>query len=165
MYCKECGYQNEPDAKFCNNCRKPLNSSIGGNQYQTPQQSQPVQSTVSSALPMQNNSGQGKLATLPPQLLGWNWGACFLPWIWGIGNNTWIAFLAWIPFVNVVMIIVLGAKGNEWAWQNKHWQSIEHFKRVQKLWAIWVFVLFLIGVLLAVIVIIAAAEATSNYRY
>ncbi|GBD89139.1 hypothetical protein BMS3Abin03_03089 [bacterium BMS3Abin03] len=166
MYCKECGYQNEPDAKFCNNCGNPMSSGLGSNQYQAPPPSPAVQSTMSSPPPMQNNSGHGKLASLPPQLQGWNWGAFFLTWIWGIGNNTWIAFLTWIPLVNFVMIFVLGAKGNEWAWQNKYWQGIEHFKRVQKLWAIWGFVLFLIGILFAVIIIVVAAAAVnSNYRY
>ena len=45
-----------------------------------------------------------------------------------------------VPLVNVVMIFVLGAKGSEWAWRNERWRDVEHFKRVQRLWAIWGFV-------------------------
>ena len=63
------------------------------------------------------------------------------------------------------MIFVLGAKGNEWAWQNKRWQSVEHFKKVQKLWAVWGFILFVLGILLALVVIIAAIEASNQYYY
>ena len=37
-----------------------------------------------------------------------------------------------------VMPFVLGAKGSRWAWRNGRWDSVEHFKRVQRLWAIWV---------------------------
>jgi len=110
-----------------------------------------------------NNSGQGKMAALPQELTGWNWGAFFLTWIWGIGNSTFIAFLTFIPFVNIVMIFVLGAKGNEWAWQNKRWNSIEHFKKVQKLWAIWGAVLFALGILFFLIAIIAAIAASDPY--
>ena len=33
------------------------------------------------------------------------------------------------------MAFVLGAKGNEWAWRNKKWESVEHFHSVQKIWA------------------------------
>jgi hypothetical protein len=73
----------------------------------------------------------------PPELRKWNWGAFLLSWIWGLGNRTYIALLALLPFANIVMPFVLGAKGNEWAWRNKHWDSIEHFKRVQRLWTIW----------------------------
>jgi hypothetical protein len=75
--------------------------------------------------------------TIPPEIDRWNWGAFLLNWIWGIGNNTFIALLALIPFVGFVMLFVLGAKGSRWAWQNRRWQSVEQFKRVQRLWAIW----------------------------
>ena len=35
------------------------------------------------------------------------------------------------------MPFVLGAKGSGWAWRNGRWDSVDHFKRVQRLWAIW----------------------------
>ncbi len=58
-------------------------------------------------------------------------------WIWGVGNNTFIALLTLVPLVGFVMLFVLGAKGSRWAWRNGRWDSVEHFKRVQRLWAIW----------------------------
>jgi hypothetical protein len=81
-----------------------------------------------------NTSGQETNTMVPPGIKGWNWGAFLLGWIWGIGNGTYISFLTLIPIVNVVMVFVLGVKGNEWAWKNKHWESIEHFKIVQRKW-------------------------------
>jgi hypothetical protein len=95
----------------------------------------------------QNTSGMGSAAVLPPELKGWNWGAFFLSWIWGIGNSTWIAFLVFIPLFNFVWIFFLGAKGNKWAWQNKKWESPEHFQRVQKKWAFWGLIIFIIGLI------------------
>jgi ABC-type Fe3+ transport system permease subunit len=79
-------------------------------------------------------SGMGKQSTIPPEIQGWNWGAFFLNWIWGIGNSTYIAFLMFVPFVNLIMMFVLGAKGNEWAWQNRAWRDVDHFKTTQKRW-------------------------------
>jgi hypothetical protein len=73
---------------------------------------------------------------IPPEINHWNWGAFLLNWIWGIGNGTPIALLMFVPFVNLVMPFVLGAKGSRWAWRNKRWDSVEHFKRVQRQWAI-----------------------------
>ncbi len=80
-------------------------------------------------------SGLGALSLLPPELRGWNWGAFLLTWIWGIGHNVWIALVALgglIPYVgwiiSIVMAIVLGVRGNEWAWQNKKWDSIEQLQ-------------------------------------
>jgi hypothetical protein len=85
---------------------------------------------------MENTSGQGSTAVIPPEIAGWNWGAMLLNWIWGLGNRTYIALLMFVPFVNFVMFFVLGAKGNEWAWRNKTWESVEHFKQVQRKWTI-----------------------------
>lgn len=85
---------------------------------------------------MTNTSGQGAAAELPSEIRGWNWGAFLLNWIWGIGNNTLIALLMFVPLVNLVMIFVLGARGNEWAWRNKRWQDVAQFRRVQRNWAL-----------------------------
>jgi hypothetical protein len=76
-------------------------------------------------------------AEIPRELDRWNWGAFFLNWIWGLGNSTYIALLMFVPLVNIIMIFVLGARGSAWAWKNKPWRDVEHFKRVQKAWAIW----------------------------
>ncbi|MGZ5049528.1 MAG: cytochrome c oxidase assembly factor Coa1 family protein [Methylobacter sp.] len=86
---------------------------------------------------MENTSGHGKKAIVPAEIDKWNWGAFLLNWIWGVGNNTYIALLMFVPFVNFVMPIVLGVKGSAWAWQNKEWESVDHFKSVQRKWAIW----------------------------
>lgn len=81
----------------------------------------------------------------PPQggrerIGGWSWGGFLLNWIWGVGNNTYIALLTFVPFVGpLVMPFVLGAKGNAWAWRNGRWDSVEHFRRVQRRWAMWGF--------------------------
>lgn len=75
-----------------------------------------------------------------------NWGAFFLTWIWGLGNQTYITLtylistvIFAIPLVNFIvplgLAIWFGIKGNEWAWQNANWQSEAHFHDVQKKWA------------------------------
>jgi cytochrome oxidase complex assembly protein 1 len=84
--------------------------------------------------------------TIPPEINRWNWGAFLLNWIWGVGNNTYIALLTFVPLLGFIMLFVLGAKGSAWAWRNGRWDSVEHFKRVQRLWAIWGAVVW-IGVL------------------
>jgi cytochrome oxidase complex assembly protein 1 len=81
--------------------------------------------------------------TIPAEIRRWNWGAFFLNWIWGIGNQTYIALLALIPGFGFIWMLVLGAKGNAWAWRNGRWDSVEHFKRVQRRWAIWGAVIWL----------------------
>ena len=86
-----------------------------------------------------NDSGQGAGSVLPAELEGWNWGGFLLTWVWAIGNRVWIglAALAPVPMAGLAIAILLGIKGNEWAWQNKKWQSIEHFRRTQRIWLYW----------------------------
>ena len=86
---------------------------------------------------MENTSGQGSATAVPAEIDRWNWGAFLLNWIWGIGNNTFIALLMFVPLVNVVMAFVLGAKGSAWAWRNKRWDSVDQFRKVQRKWALW----------------------------
>jgi hypothetical protein len=97
----------------------------------------------------------------PAELNKFNWGAFFLTWIWGIGNKSYIALWALlagivsaIPVIGIAAIgfnIWLGIKGNEYAWQNKEWESIEQFNETQKKWTIaggivWA-VFFVLGLL------------------
>ncbi len=96
---------------------------------------------------------------LPDELRGWNWGAFLLTWIWAIAHKTWIGLLSLvgglIPFVGPVIVLVmwimLGLKGNEWAWKNRKFASVEEFKEVQKKWAIWGLVLFIISIVLTAV--------------
>jgi hypothetical protein len=86
--------------------------------------------------------------SMPPEIGGWNWGAFLLNWIWGIGNNTYIALLTLVPIFGLIMPFVLGAKGSRWAWRNGRWDSVEHFKRVQRNWAIWGAIIWIGGIAL-----------------
>ncbi len=124
-----------------------------------PNQTQAPQTTATS--PATNTSGQGKASVIPSEIRGWSWGAFLLNWIWGIGNQTYIALLMFVPLVNVVMIFVLGAKGREWAWRNKHWESVEKFKKVQKIWAVVGLCLVLVFILFVAATSIFTFSATS----
>lgn len=73
---------------------------------------------------------------VPDEILGWSWGASFLNGIWGIGNRTYAALLAFVPGLNIIMVVVLGFYGRRWAWKNKKWESVEQFNKVQKKWDI-----------------------------
>jgi hypothetical protein len=104
----------------------------------------------------ENTSGMGKGHPVPDGVKGWSWGAFLLNWIWAIGNRTWIGLLCFIPYVGLIFAFVLGFKGREWAWQNKHWNSVEHFQRVQRTWSMWGAILILgsmaLGILAAILI-------------
>ena len=125
-----------------------------------------MQNTTDSPLQSMdaNTSGTGKDAVIPEGVKGWSWGAFFLNWIWAISNKTWIGLLCLIPYVGFIMSFFLGAKGREWAWRNKRWQSVEHFNQVQKKWSFWG-VLLVVGVFGIGIVAAIAIPAYVDYQH
>lgn len=118
-----------------------------------------------------NNSGQGPQAAAPAEVLtSFNWGAFFLSWIWGLGNKTYLTFIiwatilvSWVPLIGGLVplgvAIWFGMKGNEWAWQNKQWESVEQFHSVQKTWATWGLALFVVGLVLGTLLFMLLGAA------
>lgn len=110
-----------------------------------------------------NTSGMGAAATVPPEIYGWNWGAFLLNFIWALGNRAWgIAALTFVisffsPLVlfipTIIIMIVSGVKGNEWAWRSKRWRSVEHFRSTQRKWA-WAGLIVVGGPVLLIILAI-----------
>ncbi|MFO7711807.1 MAG: hypothetical protein R6V51_01175 [Dehalococcoidia bacterium] len=97
----------------------------------------------------ENTSGQGNLAVIPDGVRGWNWGAFSLTWIWGASNSVWISFLAFIPYFGILWSIVLGVKGNEWAWRSKKWNSVDAFRNTQDKWNTAGIIVFVVAILIS----------------
>jgi serine/threonine protein kinase len=120
-------------------------------------------------VPENNNSGSGYLfdnsEKIPDEIQGWNWGAFFAPGVWCITNQVWIGLVSWADFSLVTtvftfgmtwpfMAILLGVKGNEWAWKSRRWRSVKEFKRHQRLWAFIGFLIFIIFLILITLIIV-----------
>lgn len=100
---------------------------------------------------MGNTSGQGATAVVPEEIKGWSWAGFLMHWIWSIGMNTWIGLLALFGPITLIMMIVLGVKGNEWAWQNRKWESVDQFKKVQSIWTKWGIALLIVYVIMMIL--------------
>lgn len=103
-----------------------------------------------------NTSGQGRNAQEPKEIKNWNWGAFLLTWIWGLSHHVWVSLLSPIAYLACVMMgltsdlkvfvsfmvihfiiaIILGLKGNAWAWQKQHYNSVDDFKKREKSWLV-----------------------------
>lgn len=92
-------------------------------------------------LPTENTSGMKDKSVIPDEIRGWSWGGFLWNWIWAIGNKTWIGLLALVVPINFIIAIILGVNGREWAWKNKRWGSIEEFKKIQRDWVKWWFII------------------------
>ncbi len=109
-----------------------------------------------------NTSGHGECSIVPKDVKKWNWGAFWLTWIWGIGNRTYIALLAIIPILNIIMSFYLGFKGNELAWKNKKWDDVEELHESQKGWAIFGWIVEVIFIIIIVCSTINKYNAAKN---
>ena len=110
-----------------------------------------------------NTSGMGKDSIVPDEIKGWSWGGFCLNWIWAIFNKTWIGLLVLLsyfmglPLLGLVVSIVLGVKGREWAWRNKEWQGVEHFNDVQRKWSIASLIVFIASLIIGIVIVILMA--------
>ncbi|MFC1874482.1 hypothetical protein ACFLYX_04185 [Chloroflexota bacterium] len=144
--CIHCG------RSICTECKVELDEEIYCNSCAANKYTDNVQGEATA---QENTSGLGSSIIVPKEVRGWNWGAFLLGWIWAIGNKAWIGvflcLFAWMIsmvtlqfgsesiglLLGVGVGVVLALKGSEWAWQNKRWDSIKHFKRTQRTWRNW----------------------------
>jgi len=133
-FCPKCGKEVGAGFMFCPDCGQRLKIGVTA----------------------ENTSGQGESAVVPEEVKGWSWGAFVLTWIWGICNSVWISLLCLIPFFGFAWAFVLGVQGSEWAWRNKKWDSIEHFKSTQGKWNIAGIIVFVVSIVVVPIVIFLA---------
>ncbi len=87
---------------------------------------------------------------------GWSWGAFFLGFIWAFGSRLYgwgvaLIFIPFVPIANVVFWIYFSVVGRKKSWEKGKWASFDEFKERQVLLDKIGFVLFLVGVLIAVL--------------
>lgn len=95
-----------------------------------------------------SGSGYGDLSIMPEEARGLCWGGFFLPWIWGPFNGMSFSlamlpgfriFRRFLPIwlmssLTLLLSFFMLFKGREIAWNNKTWDSAEHFNRIQRRW-------------------------------
>ncbi len=69
------------------------------------------------------------------KISGWNWGSFIFTFLWAIFHGFWIlAILSIIPGVGFIIGIILGIKGNEWAWKKDKHKNYPIFIEQQDRW-------------------------------
>jgi MFS family permease len=79
---------------------------------------------------------------VPPELEGFNWAAFLWGGIWAIAHRVWIGLWAFVPVLGLIMNVLLGLKGHEWAWRAGAVPDVDRFNKSQRNWVIvWLAVL------------------------
>ena len=120
------------------------------------EQSSHGSTVISPALPQE----------LPDDLRGFNWGAFFLTWVWGIRHNVAWAWWGLIPGVNIIVGIMLGMQGQELAWKNNAWKSEIEFDDTELEWTRWGIGVWIVAyLLLQLAVLLLVATNTLEYNF
>ena len=158
-YCPDCGAEVAETAAFCAACGSPIKGVVRvcancGAKVDD-------ETAVFCAECGRRLEGRPmRTEVVPEGVKGWSWGGFYFTWLWGVCNGVWISLLTLIPYVGIVMMGVLGAKGKEWAWKKGTWTSVEEFQRIQHRWSIAAGIVFSVSCLLiAFIIILVAATA------
>ena len=73
--------------------------------------------------------------------MGWSWGAFLAGWVWAARHRVWIGLLDFpftlYPPIWIGFRILMGVKGNQWAWQNRSLANVALFVRSQRAWVLW----------------------------
>jgi hypothetical protein len=187
--CKACGYIFGPFDEVCARCKAPrgATSSPAGSPaapaVYVPGAMVPGTGAYlpGSEFREENTSGMGAGSMIPAEIAGgWNWGAFYFQWIWGLNHRTYITLItlglavlsggisaamggrnnpvgALLGLANFGCAIWFGIKGNEWGWQNRRFESVEHFRTVQRTWGWWALGVFIATIILCGIFFTLAA--------
>lgn len=113
-----------------------------------------------------------------PNTTKWSWGAFQFSWIWGLFNGCWwilliqlfLIILSFIPIVNIfsgiasiVMSIVYGVNGRQWAWDNRSWRNVLDFEETQDTWNKWGLIFFIGSIVLSILIVIFFGAALLTY--
>ena len=110
---------------------------------------------METEVPKDNNELEDRLLT-NIELKKFSWGAASLCWIWGIFNGAFLqcisSLMVTVVLIGIVLLTVpekicalivyiayilyLGVRGSKWAWENKSWESLQHYVEVQTKWNI-----------------------------
>ncbi|MHB0998278.1 MAG: tetratricopeptide repeat protein [Armatimonadota bacterium] len=67
---------------------------------------------------------------------GLNWGGFLLPFWWGIAHRAWLWVIVFL-FIPILSSIVLLIRGNDIAFENREYSSMEEFESAQRAWTMW----------------------------
>ncbi len=107
-----------------------------------------------------------------------NIGAFFFTTTWLAFNcNFWGGIIVWfgllvlsfIPILNlfgfpagIALMIYCGVKGNEMTWKTRPYRDLDHFKKVQKIWAWAAPIIFFLSMLIGVVLAVAFGTVLSG---
>lgn len=172
MFCGHCGAENDNQTKFCISCGKLLAEQSGSPQpdpqhFQAPPphsippppQAPPiapgtVPPSFGSYEQIPNTSGMGSGHPLPPETQNMNLGGCLPCGIFAFANGAamWgIIVLVASCFVGSLANLVLLIKGNEFAWQNRRFNSRQEYNETMNAWNYWGKIYLIFSIIMSVI--------------
>jgi len=184
MQCSNCRADLPDESRFCSQCgtevkaeEQPAEASTPAPpeapseaQSQAPPPTQPVEASPAESVSQVAWVAPTAQVTpvADPFLEKWNWGAFLLSWIWALGHGQilvgiLILVVGILPVIGTLvdlgLVIYLGIKGNELAWNSGRFASIEQLKETERVWTKWAVILLIIGLVLFVLSMVVGVIA------
>ncbi len=96
---------------------------------------------------------------VPPELESFSWSAFLWGGIWALAHRVWIGVLAFVPGLGLIMHVVLGLRGQRWAYRAGTIPDVASFKKAQRTWVI----VWLIVSVVAVPVVVGVGSAIAIF--
>lgn len=114
----------------------------------------------------------GMKGDVPPEIarLGWNWGACFLPFLWSVTHNLKWGVVSLVPLLllmvpgitgdlsiiaTVPFSLYFGLMGHRLGWQNRRFDGgVVQYLEVQRKWA-WGAAIYFASIIVCTIIRVA----------
>jgi hypothetical protein len=97
---------------------------------------------------------------------GFNWGAFYFGWIWGLNHRKPILLLmlpisivlGFIPILGVLISlgiqIWVGFQGNQWAWDSGRFNTIAQMEECENVWKKWAIAMFALSIVFITLAIV-----------
>lgn len=180
MTCPHCGKELNPSDRFCTGCghrnesfhenrETPLNDVSAKDEPADtqlyPRDAFDKKPSMEPALEKREYPPNTRFDTPPQEISNYtptqgpgkfNWGAFTLTVAWGIGNRVYLCLLALIPGINLIMSLLAGFKGNDWALENNRYRDLEEFSKIQETWNRAGFIFFIIAIIPSAFILLLA---------
>src|SRR4051812_45438885 len=80
--------------------------------------------------------GNNEQQAVPTELQGFSWAAFLWGGVWAVAYRVWIGLFAFVPVLGLIMNVVLGMRGAEWAYRKGSIPDLARYKNAQRTWVI-----------------------------
>lgn|GEM_PF-969423 len=85
---------------------------------------------------MDSGFGRNDERGVPQELQGFSWAAFLWGGVWAAAYRVWIGLFAFVPIFGLIMNVILGVRGAQWAYRKGSIPDLARYRSAQRTWVI-----------------------------